>query len=130
MYRPILAFILSLLVATSAVAQLAPQKSMKGGVTITVTPEEVSPGAKVWTFKVVLDTHSQDLSDDLVKSSVLADAKGRESGPLAWAGAPPGGHHREGLLRFPEFDPLPGIIELRITRPGEAEPRVRRWQLN
>src|SRR5262245_50416223 len=130
MYRGVFGFVLAFLVVASAAAQLPTQKSSLGGVTLAVTPADVGPGAKVWSFRVALDTHSQDLSDDLAKSAVLLDGKGRESKPLAWDGAPPGGHHREGVLRFPAFDPLPEEIELRVKRTGEREPRALRWQLN
>jgi hypothetical protein len=128
-YRQLIGLILGCMLAVAAAAQLAPQKSSLGGVTVAVTPVDVGSGAKVWTFKVVLDTHSQELSDDLVKTSVLADGRGREAKPLAWEGAGPGGHHRQGLLKFAAFEPLPGALELRIQRPGEAKPRTFRWEV-
>jgi hypothetical protein len=129
MYRQAVGLMVALLVAASAAAQLAPQRSTQGGVTVAVTSAELAAGAKVWSFKVVLDTHSQDLSDDLAKSAVLVDGQGRESKPIAWEGAPPGGHHRAGVLKFPAFEPLPEAVELRIARPGEAAARTFRWQL-
>jgi hypothetical protein len=69
------------------------------------------------------------LSDDLVKSSVLLDARGARHAPIAWEGAPPGGHHREGVLRFKALGPAPGAFELQIRRPGESAARVFRWTL-
>jgi hypothetical protein len=115
----------ALLLATPAAAQLAAQKSSQGGVTVAVTPAEIAD--KLWSFKVVLDTHSQDLSDDLLKSAVLVDARGGEVAPVAWEGAAPGGHHREGLLKFEAIAPRPAALELRIQRPNEAKPRIFRW---
>ena len=129
MYRQVVAFVLGLLVSASAAAQLAPQTRSQGGVTVAVTPTDLGSSARVWAFKIVLDTHSQDLSDDLVKSAVLLDGQGRESKPVVWEGAAPGGHHREGVLKFPAFKPLPESVELRIARPGEAAARTFRWQL-
>ena len=129
MFRQLIAFTLLLLAAAAAAAQIAPQKSSQGGVTVVVTPAEVGAGAKEWTFKVVLDTHSQELSDDLVRTVVLIDGAGREARPLGWEGAGPGGHHREGVLRFAAIQPRPEAIELRISRAGEADPRRFRWQL-
>lgn len=120
--------ICGLVLAASAAAQLAPLKSSQGGVTLTVTPTELGRSAKVWVFKVVLDTHSQDLSDDLAGISVLA-AQRREARPLGWEGAGPGGHHREGVLKFAAFEPLPDAVELRIQRPGEEKPRTFRWEV-
>jgi len=129
MYRQAVGVMVALLVTASAAAQLAPQKSSQGGVTVVVTRAEVAAGANVWSFRILLDTHSQDLSDDLTQSAVLVDGKGRESKPIAWEGAPPGGHHRAGVLKFPAFEPLPEAVELRIARPGEAAARTFRWQL-
>jgi hypothetical protein len=111
-------------------AELGTQQSSDRGVTVAVTPQNLSAGAKTWDFKIVLDTHSADLSDDLVKSVVLLDGTGGKHMPIAWDGAEPGGHHREGVLRFKLVSPRPKAIELQITRPGEAKPRSFRWQLN
>jgi hypothetical protein len=43
--------------------------------------------------------------------------------------APPGDHHRRGVLRFKAITPQPQAIELKLQRPGEASPRLFRWQL-
>jgi hypothetical protein len=112
-----------------AASHLAAQTSSARGVTVKVTPQNVASDATTWNFAVVLDTHSADLSDDLVKSSLLLDEAGRRFTPLGWDGAPPGGHHREGVLRFKPPSPLPQSIELQITRTGEGAPRSFRWQL-
>lgn len=118
-----------LLAAGAAQAELATQKSSANGVTIAVTPVNLAAGAQTWDFSVVLDTHSQDLSDDLVKSALLRDDKGSEFRPLAWEGAAPGGHHRKGVLKFNPVAPTPRELELRIRRPGEAQARIFRWEL-
>jgi hypothetical protein len=99
------------------------------GVTVKVTPQNVAGDAIMWDFAIVLDTHSADLNDDLVKSSLLLDSAGGRFAPVAWDGAPPGGHHREGVLRFKPISPRPQSIELQITRAGEDAPRSFRWQL-
>jgi hypothetical protein len=110
-------------------AGLEARTSNAAGVTVKVTPKDVAPGAATWAFAVVLDTHSRDLSDDLVKGSVLLDARGTRYLPIAWEGAPPGGHHRQGVLRFKALGPAPGAFELQIRRPGESAARVFRWTL-
>ena len=110
-------------------AELGVQRSSAGGVTVAITPQNLATSAKSWDFKVVLDTHSGDLNDDLVKSTSLLDGAGGKYSPIAWDGAPPGGHHREGVLRFKPVSPQQKSIELQITRPGEAAPRSFRWQL-
>ena len=127
-YR-ILILAAGLLFALDATAQLATQKNSANGVTVAVTPGNIAADAKVWDFKVVLDTHSQDLSDDLANSAVLLDDKGGESKALAWEGAAPGGHHRAGVLKFNAITPLPQAVELRITRAGEPTARTFRWGL-
>jgi hypothetical protein len=127
------AFVACLLAAAvalpAAAAELSTQKSTDRGVTVAVTPQDLSSNAKTWDFKIVLDTHSGDLSDDLLKTAVLLDGTGTQHVPVAWDGAAPGGHHREGVLRFKPVTPQPAAIELRIARPGEPGPRSFRWQL-
>jgi hypothetical protein len=111
----------------SAMAQagaFTTQSSVDRGVTVKVTPKMVA-GA-VWEFAVVLDTHAEDLKDDLQETALLV-VDGREIRPLMWQGPGAGGHHREGVLCFPAADGSPGSIELRIQRSGEAAPRVFLW---
>ena len=116
-------------VSPAFAAGLDTQKNSHRGVTVAVTPQNLSGGAKTWDFKIVLDTHSADLNDDPMKSAVLLDGAGGKRAPLAWDGAPPGGHHREGVLRFQPITPAPPAVELQLQRPGESAPRVFRWDL-
>jgi hypothetical protein len=97
-------------------------------VTITVTPLILSNEAKAWDFEIMLESHTQELNDDLIRSSVLI-GDGRQATPLDWKGAPPGGHHRKGLLRYKPISPAPQSLELRIQRAGEPIPRSFRWRL-
>lgn len=112
----------------AAAGEPGTQKSTERGVTVAVTPRDLSSEAKTWEFTLVLDTHSQELSDELAKSASLLDGSGGVHAPIAWEGAAPGGHHREGVLRFKALAPRPQAIELQITRPGESAPRSFRWQ--
>ena len=107
----------------------ATQSSREQGVTVKVTAKLMGLVGNRWEFAVVLDTHSADLSDDLAQSATLTTDDGRTFKPTGWLGAPPGGHHREGVLAFDVPAPQPGAIELRINRPGESAPRIFRWQL-
>jgi hypothetical protein len=109
-------------------AQAATQTSVQQGVTVKVTPKAVGADNARWQFAIVLDTHSSDLNDDMVNTATLITADGREIKPVAWLGAAPGGHHREGLLEFAMTAPWPHAIELKLARQGEAAPRVFRWQ--
>lgn len=118
----------------SALAQAEPsppatQSSVDRGVTIKVTPKAIGTPDSRWEFGVVLDTHSADLSDDLVQSASLTTDDGRTLKPAEWTGAAAGGHHREGVLAFEVPAPRPTSVELRIVRPGESTPRTFRWQL-
>jgi hypothetical protein len=103
----------------------ATQSSADRGVTVKVTPKAVGPASEL-EFAVVLDTHSAELGDDLVKSAVLL-VDGKELRAVSWTGAGPGGHHREGVLKFPALPQAPQAIELRIQRSGESAARVFRW---
>lgn len=105
-----------------------PQTSNQGGVKITVAPRNLSSAAQTWDFEITLETHTQPLDDDLTKSATLL-ADGKSHPALGWEGAPPGGHHRKGVLRFKAITPRPGSVELRILRRGEAAARSFRWQL-
>src|SRR5262245_61589616 len=112
-------------IAASA-AELETIKSAASGVTISVTPQ-MKPSTAV-DFKIVIDTHSQELSDDFLKSVVLIDGAGKRHAPIAWDGAGPGGHHREGVLRFAPLSAT-SSLELQITRAKEQSPRAFRWQV-
>jgi len=104
---------------------LATQSSADRGVTLKVTPKTIGPASEL-EFAVVLDTHSAELDDDLVKSAVLL-VDGKELRPVSWTGAGPGGHHREGVLKFPVLPQASQAIELRIQRTGESAARMFRW---
>ncbi len=112
-------------------ADLATQTSEGDGVTIAVKPVDVSAKATIWSFQVSLSTHSQDLSDDLVRTAYIVNrADKKKMAPTAWKGDAPGGHHRKGVLSFKALTPLPKAIELRIQRGGEKAPRTFRWDLD
>lgn len=111
----------------AAAPALSPQSSSVAGVTVTATPRIVA--GDFWEFEIALNTHSQDLGDDLVKAAALIGADGVAYSPVDWQGDPPGGHHRKGILRFKAVKPAPAAIELRIQRPGEPSPRSFRWRL-
>lgn len=108
----------------AAPAALAPVTTNAAAVTVKVTPR---PFGATWDFDVVFDTHSQELTDDLLKSAVLVGRDGSELRPIEWKGAAAGGHHRAGVLRFAAPNPAPTAVVLRITRPGEPKPRVFQW---
>lgn len=114
-------------VSPALAASLGAQSSSQSGVTLSVTPRDL--GQAVWEFEVALNTHSKELSDDLVAASVLIADGGAKRKARTWQGDPPGGHHRKGVLSFDAVSPVPAKIELQIQRPGESTPRILRWQL-
>lgn len=107
---------------------LPPQTSTQAGVTVKATPRTVS--GNTWEFEIVLDTHIQELNDDLRRTAVLVGEGSASITPTGVEGDPPGGHHRRLVLRFNAMTPPPANLELRIQRVGEPSPRIFRWQLS
>jgi len=118
------------LIAVSNAAELgyAPQVSNEREIKVTATLQKIPDEAKTWDFEVALETHTKALNDDLAKSSVLI-ADGKQYLPLGWEGAPPGGHHRKGKLRFRAITPPPAAVELRIRLTGDTAQRSFKWLL-
>lgn len=106
---------------------LLTQTNDEGSVTVEVTPE--LSDKTTWKFKVTIDTHSGDLAEDMTQVTTLEDDKGNSYRPIAWDGAPPGGHHREGDISFIAISPKPDSITLRIKTIGGIPERRFRWQL-
>lgn len=128
--RTLTAILALCVVAGAAIAaDLAPRSSNFEGVAVDITPKVVAPGAAVWEFSIALNTHSQSLTDDLVKTAVLIDSQGGRHSPTGWQGSPPGGHHRSGILRFKGLGAKADAIELQIQRSDEVEPRSFHWKL-
>ena len=65
-------------------------------------------------FQIVINTHSVDLDFDLTKISTLYDDLENSYKPLRWEGSEPGGHHREGILKFPPVNTDAKSIKLVI----------------
>ena len=82
----------------AAMAQAGPnatttQSSTDRSVTLKVTPKSIGLQETRWEFSVVLDTHSADISDDLVQSATLTTGDGRTLKPSNWVETVPGSHH-------------------------------------
>ena len=101
----------------------------QASVTVTVTPTDISVDAKEWKFNVLMDTHSVELDQDMVKATILIDNPGEEYKPLRFEGAGPGGHHREGTLVFAPINPYPQHLNLIIKNIGDKD-RSFAWILN
>ena len=76
-----------------------------------------------------MNTHSVELADEMTKVSILRDDSGNEYKPTAWEGAGPGGHHREGKLKFAAMTTQPKYIELVIKDLAKVAERSFRWEL-
>ena len=108
-------------------AVLESQTNSEGGVTVMVTPKNLSVVS--WNFEVSLSTHSVELDEDLIKVAVLVDENGKEFKPISWEGSPAGGHHREGILKFNALTPKPESIKLIIREVGGIKERVFVWPI-
>lgn len=113
--------------SASQLSNLESQSNSDGAVTVTVTPVNFSD--KEWNFNIVLNTHSEELTTDLTKDAILLDDKNNEYLPSEWQSDPPGGHHRNGTLKFKSVSPLPESITLKILGVGGIEERIFTWPL-
>lgn len=96
-------------------------------VAVVITPLDLSPQSAEWKFDVGMNTHSVELDQDMTKSAVLIDDKGKEYKPVKWEG-PVGGHHREGVLSFKPVIPASQSIQLKLLDIGGVD-RNFIWQL-
>lgn len=107
-----------------------------GGVDISVMPQNITADADMWSFQVVLNTHSVELSEDIAAVSALLDDRGTAYEPFSWeegslpAGRQaPGGHHRSGILKFKPISPMPDSITLVLNTIGGVAERKFSWRL-
>ena len=108
-----------------AVAGVLPTRTLDAGsVDVTITPTRFD--AQSATFAIVLDTHAVELSMDLAASAVL-DVDGLTWPIAGWSGDGPGGHHREGELRFDPAGAARGSVRLTIA--GFPKPVEATWTI-
>lgn len=87
----------------------------KNNVEFQVTPISLNE------FEISMNTHSVDLDFDLIQIANLYDDIGNAYKPINWEGSAPGGHHREGILKFPLVNKNAKSIKLIITDSSERE---------
>ena len=97
-------------------------------VRVDVRPVQLEPG-KPARFEVRMNTHSEELSQDMLAVVTLKDNKGREYQATNWKGSPPGGHHLSGVLEFPELDGDPESITLVIRLIADGPDRTFKWSV-
>lgn len=107
---------------------LSPRHNDAGRVAIEVQPLTLGDGQEIWEFGVALNTHSVDLSYDLMEVAELRCERGEEYQPSSWDGSPPGGHHRRGVLRFAALDHPTSFIEIVIRNVADVPERLFRWE--
>lgn len=96
-----------------------------GAVEVKITPTGIDETGA--TFEVVLDTHSVELAVDIAAATTL-EVDGTAWAVDGWVGSRPGGHHRQGTLRFTADGPASGTARLTIT--GLPEPVEATWDLD
>lgn len=110
---------------TAAPSTSLPTRTIEAGaVTVEVQPQQLDANGAV--FKIILDTHSADLDQDLGGQASLV------VGDTAWpaasrSGDEAGGHHREGELRFTAAGTAAGTATLAID--GFSGPVIATWDL-
>lgn len=109
---------------------LEEQKDKQRAVSVSVEPTSLGPSLAIWDFKIALDTHSVALDQDMTKASVLIDDHGNNYQPITWEGTEPGGHHRDGILKFKSINPFPENVTLIIKDIGGISQRIFKWKLN
>jgi hypothetical protein len=125
---------------TAGSPQNLTQEDTQGAVTVTatlLTPDKPRTDGKL-AVQVKLDTHAVDLDQyQLEKLALLHDALGREVQALGLESPSGSGHHREGVLTFPETDasgkpllsPEAKSLTLILRGIGGVQERMFRWQL-
>jgi hypothetical protein len=98
---------ISLVPRTSSAATSVPQnnpltqENSEGGVTVSVTPLQIDPGASEYKFEVATNTHTVDMASfDPASQIMIQDAQGNliSSTTLERAGS---GHHQSMTIFFP-----------------------------
>jgi hypothetical protein len=102
--------------------------SSENSVTVDVRPIQLRPSQPA-EFEVRMNTHSVDLSQDMVSVSTLKDDQGRDYQPVAWKGSGPGGHHRKGVLEFPVIDGSSKSVKLTIRNVADVPERTFEWKI-
>lgn len=110
--------------ADDAPSGLETQVVSSGEVEVTMEPVQLDDRGAA--FSIVLDTHAVDLSADLTRATL--EVSGTTWPVEAWSGDEPGGHHREGELRFESAGPATGTAILTI--PELPEPVEATWDLD
>lgn len=109
---------------TSASSPLASKTVEAGAVTVKIDPVRLdAAGAE---FKVVFDTHSENLDFDVARNATLTVA-GTPWPGATWSGDGLDGHHRAGTIQFGPGGPARGAAVLSLG--GLPTPVSATWTL-
>jgi hypothetical protein len=123
-----LATLTTLLGLASDASAYDTKSNRENSVRVKVRPVKLAPGEPA-KFEVRMNTHSIDLSQDMVAVTICRDDQGREYLPVSWQGSPPGGHHRQGILEFPALEGNPDRVTLIIKNIANVPERTFEWKL-
>lgn len=112
----------------SSAASFETRTNEGGSVTVSVTPLNLEPGSPS-EFEVAMNTHSVDLSNDMLDTVVVRDDAGKEYTPTAWEGPGAGGHHRSGILKFPALAANARAVTLIVKNVAGVPERLFKWDL-
>jgi len=104
------------------------KSNKQNSVRIDVRPVQLLSG-KPAKFEIRMNTHSVDLSYDMVAVSTLKDNQGREYRPINWEGSSDDSHHRQGILEFPKLETNTASITLVIRKIAEVPERIFEWSV-
>lgn len=104
------------------------RENTDNGVTVVVTPPDLSNTSTVWNFDVVMSTHVQELGGyDLGKMATLVDDQGKTYKPISWTPDAKEGHHIGGTLSFDRIPTSTKSVTVKIVGiVGDGE-RVFQW---
>ena len=108
------------------------QMDSQGAVEIEIFPPNLNQSRETIDFNISLNTHSVDLSMDLIPLITLETDTGHRIKPLSWDGSS-GGHHLVGVLSFPALlngtPVLEGVTRMEIIIENiDAPERVFIWE--
>jgi len=112
----------------SEAAAFQVKTSNENAVRVDVKPIQLTPG-KPAIFEIRLNTHSVELSYDMVQLSSLQDSQGKVYKAMNWKGSSPGGHHRRGVLEFPELQGNLQSIKLIMRDVSDVPARIFEWKI-
>ena len=104
------------------------RSNRENSVRVDVKPVQLVSGQPA-RFEVRMNTHSEPLEEDMVAVSSLKDNTGRVYQATAWQGSGPGGHHRKGVLEFPELEDNTESITLIIRKVANVPERTFEWSV-